>query len=115
MTTFDWTDPTVLRVIDRVNAVKRKVLPQDCEQSRTLKDIALYYASNYAGEYDVMIRYRKIASSTKHLSNAQSADVINCMMTAYRILEAHRNPKWPWTEMLPDLPNILNDWTKEKE
>jgi hypothetical protein len=84
MSSFDWTHPTVQLVIERVTRVNRKVTYEDCQASKTLRDVALYYASNYEGNFQYMLNMRGIADNFDKLSDAQSAAVINCLMNDYR-------------------------------
>lgn len=105
---MDWELPIVKLVIERVSRINRKVTPQDCSQSRTLKEVALYYASNYSGNFDFMVKMRGVADNFNRLSDAQSAGVINCLISEaqYRAKQAAKDaatrPAFA-VENLPDL------------
>lgn len=83
-TGFDWDLPIVKLVIERVSRINRKVTPQDCEQSRTLREVADYYAANYAGTFEFMVNMRAAIDRWHTLRPAQASGTINCMMAEYR-------------------------------
>lgn len=83
-TGFDWDLPIVKLVIERVSRINRKVTPQDCEQSRTLREVADYYAANYAGTFEFMVNMRVAIDRWHTLRPAQASATINCMMAEYR-------------------------------
>jgi hypothetical protein len=90
MSNFNWNDPTVQLVIERVTRVNRKVTPQDCEQSKTLRSVAEYFASNYSGDFEPMQKIAAAIGKYGQLKYAnQFASAINCMMHEWHA----RNPE----------------------
>lgn len=81
---FDWDHPLVKLVIERVTGINRKVTPQDCEASRTLREVADYYAANYSGSFDFMVKMREAIERWHTLRPAQASGAINSMMAEYR-------------------------------
>lgn len=80
MPLFDWQNPAVQLVIQRVSGINRKVTPQDCEVSKTLRDVAEYYAANYEGSFDFMVSMRRNFDRWSKLTPAQCSGTINCLM-----------------------------------
>jgi Family of unknown function (DUF6011) len=81
---FDWNNALVARVVEAASKLDRKITPEECRISKNLRDVALYYASNYAGNFDYMLKMRAITDRNWTLSPAQCAGVLNCLMNEYR-------------------------------
>lgn len=81
---FDWSNPTVVRLIDRYTTLDRRATPQDAEQSRVVRQVADYYAANYTGSFDFMVSMRKAFDRWGTLTPAQASGTINCLLAEYR-------------------------------
>lgn len=107
MSSFDWSNPTVVRLIERYTQLNRKATPQDAEASRTVRQVAEYYASNYEGSFEFMVKMRNAYDRWQSLTPAQASGTINCLMAdhRYRLAQAARDAvkaaQAPATEPLP--------------
>lgn len=101
---FDWSNPSVVRLIERYITLNRKALPQDAEQSRVVREVAEYYAANYEGAFLFMCEMRAAIEKWHKLSTGQAAATINCLMAEYKRRQAPVKStfKMP-TAQLPDL------------
>ena len=93
MSTFDWSNPTVERLIARYTQLGRKCNYSDAEQSRTVRNVAEYYAANYEGTFDFMVSMRNAFDRWGKLTVAQASGTINCLLAEYRRNEADRARK----------------------
>lgn len=121
MSTFDWTHSAVIKVIERYTQLARKATPQDCEASKTVRDVALYYASNYEGSFEYMVKMRNVVDLFDKLSPAQAAGVINCMLAEHRF-NAKRaanapieKPPIAWQMPQAELPNLPAELAQARE
>jgi len=86
-TPFTFDHPMVQLVIERVTAINRKVTPQDCEQSKTLRQIAEWYAMHYDGTFDFMRSMHTNFQRFGKLSPAQCSSTVNCLMADWVYLQ----------------------------
>lgn len=95
---FSFDAPVVQQVINRAqNIPGGKVLATHTAVSRTLKDVAYWYALNYVGSFDYMVDMSRKASKGIELTPAQLAGVLNCLLAEAR----RRAPITPAVEPAP--------------
>lgn len=103
MSTFDWSNPTVVKVCTRYAELNRRATPQDCSV-KAVYETALYYARNYDGDFSFMCDMRNRCDLFNTLSAKQAAGVINCLMVAWK---QHNNVGKAQLATLPDLPKEI--------
>lgn len=113
---FDFNHPQVKRIIDRVLAIKRKITPQDCEQSKSVCQIAEWYANSYDGTFPFMVSLRNAMRQRGKLSYAQCAGSINCLVNDYQYKQEQASKARKFImpdETLPDPPMRAKQWPND--
>ncbi len=105
MSSFDWSNPTVVRLLNRYTTLNRKAIPDDAEQSRVVREVAEYYAANYEGSFDFMLSMRKAFDTWNSLTVKQASATINCLLAEYKRNQAAPQAK-PFVYPTAELPNL---------
>lgn len=107
---FDFNNSLVQRVCVKASALDRKLTDQDVQASKNLRDVALYYISNYTGTNDFM---RSLASRVDRygdkafFSPAQFRGALNVMLAEYKHLQASvAAPEALQTTIAPQVQDI---------